>query len=1515
MPDSLTKFEEDAVEKSTDGSSTTSTTDDSSSDSSDSSSDTSCTDGSDALCTNPGNFTYGVTEITGTLPETTSLSVESYDPTWDTELTGHDDYITYTADTNMLAIFGTVNTENGQFGGEVSSFTPQTTVTMTADYDSADYFTSAEVPAVTASVNVTFAHDLQAGDVIYPQIEDQQLILTVNDVSNFNAGDSVSDPDGAVALIDYVDSSNNELHITIQAASTNAFEVNESIDNQATFFSSKATINSSTAVYNAFDTDDAENVFSFNGADFVPLVTNVYFSDDEKRSIQYSINPALPTGLNLNQFTGALGTDYAEQIISGTVSALTGERTLIGTNTAFTTELAVGSIITIDGQSAVVRSITSDTELEIYTPLSADIISKSIFRRIADSVDISGTTVSGTNNMDFTASPAVLTGSDHNIWVNGSDTFTYPTTVAVGTLTLAAVSAVTSATLQDLTPTEYTISAKNLLGNSIDTTLYMGILGNPSPKTISTIAYDQEDEDSQKLKLTVADSSAFTVGDKLSNAAGAVATVTYINSATEIYAEMDGASTNDIVFTAGDSIDNADPFFSAETTIATSGIVYTFPVDTVIGLNATTNSNKGLYPIIDPTQTALGDDEESTLEFSITPASDDSNNDYVDINNGLYMYKHSVCVDTADNFPTCDANNFCINGFSTETNKTDCAGAGHDWVYGGTIFGTPTDVTSDLTYTITVTNTLGRTATTDITMAFQRAPKGLSLTRNVLLHVPSASAFNVGDAITTDNGAEGTVINTITRGNTKADTTLYEWDLIEVKVLHGEFSEYDDLDNHPTYASQETYILGDGIYHYNTKLTVADSSNFVDPLYTGYDIDENELDVGGTVKGNVIYNDEANNVLYVQAHNNAVAAGTPGDPSSTKIIDSLKTATTINQSNIAAGAQSTTITSLESTNIYVETGSDQTYSAGLNVTTSGTGIAVINRPDLTTPANFFANVASGLFGDGETIELVNPYTGVAETIADVSHEHSFYLYKNEQAFIKLNLDNGNTDTSYTLDKDLPTGLTLDTNDTSNIFISGTPTAVASIETFTITATNPFGSIDYTFNLKVHDHFSIDIRSDVSTASYILHREGKGHGRSACRITQDQIDFNSGTDMVNDMVCYLEAGDTELFEKGVELTVAFGDGMCEFIVETPYLGFIAPTGTTADDIYYHSGESAECGVTEATSQDAAGTVASVSNGELCLYNNTYGGVDYNCDDGAITEHNITWDEYDFECYDNTGTLDSSITTATACIYAKGSCNNINGTSDNYPDCSAAADTWTYDGSHNDASLVGSTVNAGDISNTDAQLEDDGGLTAMGTCTSTDSTSTYTCGGEAGNCAVGHGADEISAEDITAGIRSNITTMTGLTSKDITINSPRSKGYASNISIANFVDDNNNTQNDCTTDNYTFDATNYLAYTGGASNWYTNGTTSYVYQCRNAAGTVIARFFLMIRDWDKEFRVSDNIDQVYPGSPMDDAGTDGFGAAYNYANDLDDYYNAGGFCADNDGDFNFDGGGSLFPLDRL
>jgi hypothetical protein len=1435
MPDSLTKFKEEPTKKAED----TTSSGGSGGDDDSTPTPSTCSIGTDPLCTSPGPITFDLYEYeTVAFLDGTEQTSEPIEPSFPSQIPGQTDFISFTSDdadfqTKTGLIF---DPSTGIIGNSPSQFLPKTSFQFSAIYDTPE-LSSPETSSAT--LTFTTATDLQS--VTFPTVVGQKLIVTLDDVSLFTttAGfNNIVTASGAVGTISYIDEPNKEMHIDITGNSTGTgtIAVGDEVDNNTTFFSSRANV---TKVYYAFDrTPTIQTRIAPNAVGHAPLVAA------ETMSLTYSIFPTLPTGLSFDQTDGTIGTLRGYQTLDdGTISTVTGSRTVTGLGTFFQSQLQVGSSVTINGELHQVESITSNTEFSTFLPLGSTITVGSIVKHIKGSLSLTNgsSTITGYGT-DFSTEIVPTKG----LVIDAVGTFTglpvsLVTVVNATTLTLGANFTGTALTIPELKATTYLITAKNILNKSISSTIEFGLLDTIQPKTIGEINYTPTVND--KLVIETADATSFIKGGYVSSSKGSIATIDEISApflyvtlnnlgnrcTIDTYTTSGDCTTNNgewisTSFRTGDELDNNAFFFAQETTVARD-ITRVYPVSP---------SAVTITPSLIPS--GLAPAELATLTYTISP----------DISSGQ---------------------GFCSN--TTYKNEFDCTSNGGIWSQGlsfntttGVITGVINEVIPTTTFTITVENLLGRQTTTEVLISANEAPKGLAVTRNTLLHVPSNSAFEIGDAISSNNGAVGTVTGKFRINSANAEKGTFEFEFLEVRVETGTFGEFDDLDNIPLFASQKTYVLGSGTYHYNAKLKVATNTNsFKDPEYTTYLKNESLLQIGGADRAHVVFNDEVNDSLYVIAYDTATYAANI-EPAM------ITTGDTITASNIT-GDPAATISTIEANNVKLNTDSAPTglvsnTSKGHDITSTGdAGIGMLHHY-FSSGGNFYSyvSVTEGMFTPGQDIQAISPFAASTATIqaTGVSAESAIYFYRNVAGTAEVRLYSQDDSTNIELDKALPNGLTAEIVNGSVLRITGTPTGPSAKEKFTLTATNSFGSTSYEFFLKVYDQFLLV--DTTNSLSYILHKTGKGNGRKPCSVTEEQMLYGDST--VKDISCFLDAGEDELHWNGVKMELQMGENLCQFVEDTPPAFWRFAAGNTSAElgvtIFQHTGFdscTSAAPVGEYTT-DAAGTalmsaiadprilVPIVEPRDLCMfnYNHQYGDNDVpNCDDAEIPMNTVAWSPTPFECQ-TAGLLTTTDSTVLECLDNNGTCagGTATGAETNRADCEAADpgnSIWTPNGLHNDG----------------------GGLAgpALGECVAQAAVpaSNYNCAGNQRNCLAGArvSSTKFSTGDITDGVTTYISNMTATVPAPTTVELDYTSGYSgsdfsTNIWYSNYY-------SACGADLYKPDTTSQqtsIAATASTENFLgSEAQSTYQYVCKSGSGTIKARIRMIVRDFDRDFKV--------------------------------------------------------------
>ncbi|WP_127718401.1 hypothetical protein [Halobacteriovorax sp. HLS] len=1428
MPDSLTKFKEAPTKKTQD-----TTSSGGSGDTGNIPPTSTCVPGTDPLCTSPGPISYPQNNYEFLMPGDVG-DIETITAIFPSRIAEQEEYISVAVDDSDFSTKTgfLLDVITGDLLSSPSVFLPKTPFVFTATYSTTELL-SDEVSSTT----VTFTQATDLEKISIPTKVGQKLILELDDVSLFSSQTGfnyISTASGATGTISYIDTENKEVHVDIVLnGGAGTFEIDNEVDNSSAFFSPRTIVKK---VYLAFDRSNAIQTA------LIPKVTGKSpLSTAEELSLTYSIFPSLPSGLSFDKSNGTIGTLRGYQILDdGTYTLVEGSRTVTGVGTLFLSQLQVGSAVLINGEFHEIESIASNTEFKTFSPLGSTTSVSSINKLIKGSLVLTnGSSVINGFGSDFATEIVPTKG----LYVDAVGTFTglvntLVTVVDATTLNLPAAFAGTALTIPELKAATYTISAKNILNKSISKNIEFGLLDTVQPKTIGDIIYTSSVSDD--LVVSMSATNSFSVGQYISNKYGTIARIKYIKGddlfvtlnqlgsicTNPIYTTSgtctaSGASWVSISFNTGDEIDNSPSFFSSEATVA-KNVTRLFPISS----NTVT-----LTPTIVPT--SLGAAELASLTYTISP----------DISSGQ---------------------GFCSN--TTYTNQFDCESNAGVWSQGltfntstGVISGVISQEIAESTFTVTVENLVGRVTSSQIVIASNEAPSGLAISKNVLLHVPSNSAFEIGDAITSNNGALGTITGKFRINNSNAEKGTYEFEFLEVSVANGTFEPFDDLDNLPLFGAQKTYILGSGVYNYNVKVKVAtNTDSFKDPEYTDYVKHQSLLQIGGVDRAHIKYNDEVNDTLYLVAFDSATYAANL-EP------QYLTTGNVLTAPNIT-GTPSATVSIIESNNIILNTDSAPTglvsnFSKGHDITSTGdAGIGMLHKY-ISSGGNFYSyvSVTEGIFSTGADIQATSPFSASTATIGTVASEAAVYFYRQVPGTIELNLYNTDNETLIELDKALPAGLSATLESGSIVRISGTPTGPSDKEKFTLTATNPFGSTKYEFFIKVYDH--INLIDKTNSVSYILHKTGKGNGRKPCSVTEEQMLY--GDSAVKDISCFLDAGEEELHWNGVKLEFQMGENLCQFVEETPPAFWSFSPGSSSTElgitIYEHtgyasctSGAPVDLYTTDAGGTTALSTVADprilipiTEPKNLCMFNYDEQNDDTElpkCDIAEFPKRLIGWSATTFECRNSgsTATLDAN---AVDCVENNGTCAghaSAPAVMLTQTECVGDGGAWTFNGSHNDATAGGVNV------------------PAVGACIAGSNLDqgTFDCGGETNKCLAGPrtSSTTISEQDVLDGVTTINHNMTGIPLKvslpiDYTNNYDGST-IATNTWFSNYF-------TACGADAYKPDTismqTSIDASTQTNSYLGLGARSMYQFVCKSGTGTIKARIRMIVRDFDRDFKV--------------------------------------------------------------
>lgn len=167
----------------------------------------------------------------------------------------------------------------------------------------------------------------------------------------------------------------------------------------------------------------------------------------------------------------------------------------------------------------------------------------------------------------------------------------------------------------------------------------------------------------------------------------------------------------------------------------------------------------------------------------------------------------------------------------------------------------------------------------------------------------------------------------------------------------------------------------------------------------------------------------------------------------------------------------------------------------------------------------------------------------------------------------------------------------------------------------------------------------------------------------------------------------------------------------------------------------------------------------------------------------------------------------------------------------------------------------------------------------------------CGGTKSKCLAGPVKDLLTAAELKLGKRSVIAeSSTGYT-RTFEHSSPLDNSYLTNLSVANGVINNQCSSTNDHVDSWANKTASIPDYKSphGSQNPY------YEFTCLDSAQEIKARIRVIVRDWNRAFRISDDVDnQSYtaPAAYMNILTADPFGSSYNDRSDWDDDYSGNG-----------------------
>lgn len=768
----------------------------------------------------------------------------------------------------------------------------------------------------------------------------------------------------------------------------------------------------------------------------------------------------------------------------------------------------------------------------------------------------------------------------------------------------------------------------------------------------------------------------------------------------------------------------------------------------------------------------------------------------------------------------------------------------------GTISGTPTSNFAESDYTVEASNSSGK-ASADFSFLVSSSPKGLSYSRQVILNVDLGTEFYAGSSISSKNpDASGVIRQKVNL----ADGTAF----LVVDVVSGKFVQNASVDKYATYKDPRAQILSVTNNTFSityTGVPALTSSAIGQYVYNSSGVKQAIITQVSTgqlflrlVKGSFAVSDTfcvTTDALLSSCSSSPYTISTINAPSLTLTNSAFNAAFTVGDTILSSTALGANYASLM-----------------ITATTAATA-----RVDVLTQS-------FNTLGTGDN--LYYGYSGVLApvTISGIAHNHTLYMYQNESVSIAPNIMEGDS-VVYSQTGSLPPGLTFNT---STGEISGTVanSTTGTSTPITISATNFMGTTSHTFQVKAFRHFQVDVQM-TEAPSMITHREGRVNNVTPCRVTWEQTQTTNND---KNILCRVEAGEIDLYKEGVDFQIFSGKNMCEKVVYYPSYFWAYPVGKTNYQYAYHY----DCSCTNKTigtvahpgcnnvnnGLQAPGDAASFSmragpnyydkNGayikkskDLCTYNYIMSNGDaLDCDEGLVRIYDRKFIDDPNDAGLCTGRPGAaSCADRKECEDAAFSCGGT---------ATGTAGTWTPD-CVQDADLADLTVKE------------------------------Y-CEGKAYNCVEGGVKDLFGETEFTSGLRGQIeSTVNGYPTpgyKSYKIASPLSKGYGTNLRVANYTN-----RNSCSNGSYNYYADNWTSYantTTSATDPWGNSQPFYVFLCLDAAGDTKAKIRIQVREWNRAVDVFNDIDNIIPASTlMDDRSADPImGGNYNNFADWDDDY---------------------------